>query len=182
MTDIPDESLFDFFVVFYMEGIRNRFMYAVSKGTYDRIREALEDEDIGNITFEAYRPAEQIVVNSRFVQLAHFLWQPKNGDSDSLGSDASSEEEGAREQERGDCVDLYFTGREEPIRLEADDPEEVFDLVLAMETEAFSRCSIVDAGGEEAVLDLRKLVCAELPLGLARQGEANALLGLEGEV
>ncbi len=32
--------------------------------------EALEDEDIGNITFEAYRPAEQIVVNSSFLQLA----------------------------------------------------------------------------------------------------------------
>jgi len=179
MIDIPDDSLYDFSVVFYMEGIKRRFEYAVSKGTYDRIREALEDEDIGNITFEAYRPAEQIVVNSRFVQLVRFRWQPKNGGDESPRGGESADsglglDGGA--PERGDTIDLYFTGREEPIRLDADDPEEVFDLVLAMETEAFSRCSIVDVGGEEAVLDLRKLVCAELPLGLAQQGEANVFL------
>jgi hypothetical protein len=182
MTDIPDEALYDFSVVFYMEGIERRFEYAVSKGTYDRVREALEDEDIGNITFEAYRPAEQIVVNSRFVQLVRFLWQPKN-QSDGSSGDGEAAESGPRPEggapERGDTIDLYFIGREEPIRLDADDPEEVFDLVLAMETEAFSRCSIVDVDGEEAVLDLRKLVCAELPLGLARQGEANVFLELE---
>lgn len=179
MTDIPDEALYDFFVVFYMEGIKKRFEYAVSKGTYHRMREALEDEHIGNITFEAYRPAEQIVVNSRFVQLAHFRWQPKNGGDASPGGDGSSEE--GETPERADTIDLYVTGREEPIRLEADDSEEVFDLVLAMETEAFSRCSIVDADGDEVVLDLRKLLCAELPLGLAQHGEANAFLELEEE-
>jgi hypothetical protein len=64
----------------------------------------------------------------------------------------------------------------------ADDPEEVFDLVLAMETEAFRRCSIVDAQGEEAVLDVRKLVCAEFPLGLAQRGENQALFEVEEEV
>jgi len=170
MADVPDEGLYDFSVVFYVEGIKRHFEYEVSKGTYDRIREALEDEDIGNITFEAYRPAEQIVVNSRFVQLVRFLWQPKRGDDESPGGGDTG---------RGDTIDLYFIGREEPIRLDADDPEEVFDLVLAMETEAFARCSIVDIGGEEAVLDLRKLVCAELPLGLAQQGEANVFLELE---
>ena len=182
MTDVPDEGLYDFSVVFYVEGIKRHFEYEVSKGTYDRIREALEDEDIGNITFEAYRPAEQIVVNSRFVQVVHFLWQPKNGGDEAPGSDECAEKGGASEggpSERGDTIDLYFTGREEPIRLDADDPEEVFDLVLAMETEAFSRCSIVDVDGEEAVLDLRRLVCAELPLGLAQQGEANVYLELE---
>jgi hypothetical protein len=177
MTDIPDEALYDFSVVLYMEGIDRRFEYAVSKGTYDRIREALEDEDIGNITFEAYRPAEQIVVNSRFVQLVHFLWRPRSGGGGSPGAGGSTERGGP--PVRGDTIDLYFTGREKPIRLDADDPEEVFDLVLAMETEAFSRCSIVDVEGEEAVLDLRKLVCAELPLGLAQQGEANVFLDLE---
>ncbi len=186
MTDIPDDFLYDFLVVFYLEGITRRFEYEVSKGTYDRVREALEDEDIGNITFEAYRPAEQIVVNSRFVQLVHFLWQPKNRGDESPGAAGPAKSAGPGESDvtprRGDTIDLYFTGREEPIRLDADDPEEVFDLVLAMETEAFSRCSIVDAGGEEAVLDLRRLVCAELPLGLAQQGEANAFLELEEEI
>jgi hypothetical protein len=179
MTDIPDESLYDFSVLFYMEGVKKRFEYTVTKGTYERIREALEDDDIGNITFEAFRPAEQIVVNSRFVQLVHFLWKPKKGGDESPGTEYAQKGEG---RGRGDTIELYFAGREEPIQLDADDPEEVFDLVLAMETEAFSRCSIVDMDGEEAVLDLRKLVCAELPLGLARQGEANALLELEEEV
>lgn len=102
----------------------------------------------------------------------------ERGDA-SPGGDGSSEE--GETPERADTIDLYVTGREEPIRLEADDSEEVFDLVLAMETEAFSRCSIVDADGDEVVLDLRKLLCAELPLGLAQQGEANAFLELEEE-
>ncbi len=171
MTDLPpeslDDSLYDYFVVFYMQGSAKRFQYEVSKATYARVREALEDEEIGNIVFEAYRPVEQIVINSRLVQLARFLWRPQ------------AERQDVRE--RGDTIDLYFAGRLEPIRLRADDPDEVFDLMLALETEAFSRCSIVDAGGEEAVIDLRKLVCAELPLGLAQQGEANTLLELEEE-
>jgi hypothetical protein len=174
MTDIPDETLYDYFVDFCLEGAGRRFQYEVSKGSYDRIREALENTEIGNIVFEAYRPAKQIVVNTRFLQLAHFLWRPKQDE------DLSSPTEQPADQ--GDTVDLYFIGKEDPVRLRADDPEEVFDLVLAMETEAFSRCSVVDANGEEAVLDIRKLVVAELPLGLAQQGETNALLELEEEV
>jgi hypothetical protein len=185
MTDIPDDSLYDFLVVFCLEGITKRFEYEVSKGTFDRVREALEDEDIGNITFEACRPSAQIVVNSRFVQLVRFLWQPKNEGEASPGDVGPVEDTGPDAGDvtpgHDDTIDLYFTGREEPLRLNADDPEEVFDLVLAMETEAFSRCSIADIGREEAVLDLRKLVCAELPLGLAQQGEANALFDLEEE-
>lgn len=182
MSDIPDESLYDYFVVFYMQGVGRRFQYEVSKGTYDRIREAMEDEDIGNIVFEAYRPAEQIVVNSHFVQLAHFLWRPARGVAIATAPQTATEPGPEEDKGRGETVDLYFSGRDEPVRLVADDPEEVFDLVLAMETEAFSRCSLVDANGEEAVMDVRKLVCAELPLGLTRQGEANALLELEEEV
>lgn len=169
MTD-PRETLHDYSVVFYMEGISKRFEYEVSKGTYDSLRQGLEDDDIGNLVFAAYRPAEQIVINSRFVQLAHFLWQPRGEGGWPFSREAP---------ERRDTIDLYFAGREEPVRLETDDPDEVFDLVLAMETEAFPRCSVVDANGEEAVLDLRKLVCAEVPLGLAKEGEAHALAELE---
>jgi hypothetical protein len=168
MTDLMDEALLDFFVVFYLEGARKHFTYEVSKTTYDRLREAVEDDDIGNITFQAYRPSQQVVVNSRFVQLVHFLWQPKTELDNPLG--------------RQTTIDLYFAGRRKPMQLVADDPEEVFDLLLSMETEGFVRCSIVDADGQEAVLDLRKLVCAELPLGLAQAGEANVLADLEEEI
>jgi hypothetical protein len=175
-----DETLYDYSVIFYMEGIDRSFVYEVSKAIHESIRQSLEDDDIGNILFEAYRPVEQIVVNSRFIQVARFLWRPKEeaGGSFHYGE---SDETASERPKRVDTVDLYFTGREAPVRLRAGDPEEVFDFLLAMETEAFPRCSMVDAQGEEAVIDLRKLVCAELPLGLAQRGEAHALAELEEE-
>jgi hypothetical protein len=72
MDDIDDQSLNDYSIVFYMEGIARHFEYYVSKDTSERVREALEDEETGNLIFAAYRPAQQIVVNSRFVQFVHF--------------------------------------------------------------------------------------------------------------
>jgi hypothetical protein len=192
MRDTPDDSdgsprgsQYDYFLAFYMHGVGRRFTYEVSRASFERVRETLEDDDVGVVVFEAFRPAEQIVINSRFIQLAHFLWQPKGEaleviDPEAVAgpASASGHDTGAK---RGDTVDLYFTGREEPVLLKADDPEEVFDLLLAMETEAFARCSLVDADGQEAVIDLRRLVCAELPLGMGQERKPEPLLELEKE-
>lgn len=182
MTNLPDSGAYDYSVVFQLDGLDRRFEYLVSKETSERIREALEDDDAGNVIFEAFRPAEQIVINARFIQVAQFRWRPAAeteyeaeaaGDGDPAGGDSL--------EERANAVSFYFAGRETPVVLFVDDPEEAFDAILAMETEAFSRCSIVDAEGEEAVLDLRKLACAEFPLGLADRGGAAALFELEEE-
>lgn len=201
MRDISDISLYEFTVVFHLHGLERAFEYEVASETSERLREALEDEETGNLVFEAYRPAEQIVINSRFLQMAHFRWRPRSsGDDDALhpagggalgdgvpGNGGGTEETtcqtgGSADDERAGLIRLYFSGREAPITLTADDPEEVFDLVLAMRTEAFPRCAIVDSGGEEAVIDLRRLVCAEFPLGLAHRGEAQALFEVKEEV
>jgi hypothetical protein len=188
MTETPDEALYDYSVAFFMQGIERRFVYELSRQTSERVREALEDEETGNLVFEAFRPAERIVVNSRLIQLARFGWRPKGGGDDRVadtgGGDAEGGNGGRRAPggERTNTIRFYFAGREEPIDLVVDDPEEVFDLVLALETEAFPRCSVVDSNGEEAVLDIRKLVCAEFPRGLADRGEAQALFELQEDV
>lgn len=170
---------YDYFIVFHLEGVLRRFEYEVSKQTSDRVRESLEDIETGNLIFEAHRPAEQILVNSRFIQLAQFQWRPKE---EALDDGANGGNGGAGTPDDLNTVSFYFTGREAPITLTVEDPEEVFDLVLAMETEAFPRCSIVDAEGEEAVLDIRKLVCAEFPLGLTDRGGAQALFEVQEEI
>ncbi len=178
MTNIPDSSPCDYSAVFYLEGIHRRFVYQVSKEASERIRESLEEETTGNLIFEAFRPAEQVVVNSRLIQLLQFQWDPVTDSELDLPGEADADDE---LDERTGAVSLYFCGREAPVELEVDDPEEVFDLLLAMETEAFPWCSVVDAEGEEAVFDLRKLACAEIPLGLTDRRSAQALFGLEEE-
>jgi hypothetical protein len=180
MTDRPDDSVYDYSIALFMQGIDRRFEYELSRGTSERIRQALEDEETGNLVFEAFRPAERIVINCRFIQFAQFRWRPRVGDDHAAdGGDGGRRRPGI---DRANTIHFYFSGREEPISILVDDPEEVFDLVLAMETEAFPRCSIVDSDGEEAVLDIRKLVCAEFPQGLADRGEAQALFELQEEV
>ncbi len=191
MNEPVDSSLYEYSLVFYLQGIERRFDYAVSFETSKRVRELLEEEHAGNLVFEAYGPAEQVVINSRFMQMAHFRWLPKQAGEKCDGAeeagpgggeDDRNDETGAEGAPRDDAIRLYFIGRESPVRVVAEEPEEVFDLVLALQTEAFPRCSLVDSEGEEAVIDIRKLACAEFPLGLAQRGEAQALFEIRDEV
>lgn len=179
--DPSDSSLYDYSVTFYMQGIQRCFEYEVSRETSQRIRGSLEDEDAGNLVFEACRPAEQIVINSRFVQMVQFRWRPKSAGDGGDGLAAETGDAPSAAGAHNDAILFYFAGRESPLSVLADDPEEVFDLVLAMQTEAFPRCSIVDAAGEETLLDIRRLVCAEFPLGLTHEGEAQALFEVTEE-